>query len=1125
MQRGKFFIFTSSTRAIANTTRWKSSTNTSTTTPSSRSRSTPKAEDFLSLPYWGRLHGLSSSSFLLYRISKDGIDRKKQMRVSSSDFSPFRTPIRGVHHSPPIPPSSPLDIPLPALRSSSSATLSSFGSDGYHGQEAFNAARDALLQFNLMVSRGIEPDALMYTSLIATMARARLEWHAYKLFSRMIEAHVHPLPETYIALRDATSPSRRVLREDIQRKVEEAIATFPDTVAEVELERRRREDKECWNTFMMCLDAGGEEVETVGADWPTLSNMLGTEDEKGKNKEGSSSSGGNAEDKGKEKQEVSGTEKRVEGDGSRRTEGEEGMKGEHSPSFPSSSEVDGTEITSDTGSGISSFSSSHPPPLATVKIRHPREVWHTAQLAETLREDERGRAKGGERDRLIQALSALHEEELRIFLAIHRQLRHGGKQALIHRILQTVNGERIQAMLERRKYYFRSVEKLLKDDLQVVKGSQGHSSSPSTTAVGLSTSSSAADVSSAAGPVVSPTLSANEEHRMKPDVLYTPWGFLRKPARLGSVVMRGGNGKSSNTSGDDKMIGEEEEDVDNIFHGPGKGEEDRGSPIPFGTDVSDTMISPQFLRIPLSEEELSLVRAKALCSEMDELPDALLRRYAYMFRLRWRRREMVSGGGKTAGRPSQALAEVVRWHATTFFEEVSDPSPPSSSSSFIPTNGEGEITSEGVDNTTFHSRKGNSESSSSSVLVFTPSPAATVALRRQREKEGMQATLDHYEAFRLMAHRTQNLQVVDHKEINLHLHRIRREARAASRQAEDIARREGHRKAALSMAHRATQFDGPLLRVEEGKGGGYEGGEAGGMASSWNRGGIGKDGGDVFTSHCSPRSTSSRVLGLGNPSTPRASPSLFPSSSLDGTRASRKRRRNEPLEEEESPQEEEELKREGEQEEEGREELPPWELTGKEEEFDLSTGRFGDPNMGMYRELSDSHIRLLPQQEAEKKWRVDTSLLPSSLKIVLHEATQEQERVVEEMEREYHRRLQYKKYKKWDAFLTRAKEKKKMERAEEDRREYAAQEESRRKWEERRRNSNSLSIIEEGKKEGREGEEKSSSSFSGGRERGRLPRLPRGPIPPAKRLSQLLRKGLYRQSVSMSLREKYNPSL
>lgn len=55
-------------------------------------------------------------------------------------------------------------------------------------------ARDALLQLNIMIRRGIEPDVLMYTTLIATMGRAKLEWQAYKLFSRMIEQNLRPLP-------------------------------------------------------------------------------------------------------------------------------------------------------------------------------------------------------------------------------------------------------------------------------------------------------------------------------------------------------------------------------------------------------------------------------------------------------------------------------------------------------------------------------------------------------------------------------------------------------------------------------------------------------------------------------------------------------------------------------------------------------------------------------------------------------------------------------------------------------------------------------------------------------------------------------------------------------------------
>jgi hypothetical protein len=78
-----------------------------------------------------------------------------------------------------------------------------------------------------MVDQGIEPDVNMYTHLIATMAGARLEWQAYKLFSRMLEQGLQPLPETYEALQLATSTDRSKLTKDIEKKVREVMAAQP----------------------------------------------------------------------------------------------------------------------------------------------------------------------------------------------------------------------------------------------------------------------------------------------------------------------------------------------------------------------------------------------------------------------------------------------------------------------------------------------------------------------------------------------------------------------------------------------------------------------------------------------------------------------------------------------------------------------------------------------------------------------------------------------------------------------------------------------------------------------------------------------------------------------------------
>lgn len=98
--------------------------------------------------------------------------------------------------------------------------------------EAESRAREALLQYNIMVNRGVKPDVLTFTSLIEKMAGANLEWQAYRLFSQMLEMGIEPLPQTYVALRKATKPTRKKLISDITAKIEQTAQSMPNTIAE-----------------------------------------------------------------------------------------------------------------------------------------------------------------------------------------------------------------------------------------------------------------------------------------------------------------------------------------------------------------------------------------------------------------------------------------------------------------------------------------------------------------------------------------------------------------------------------------------------------------------------------------------------------------------------------------------------------------------------------------------------------------------------------------------------------------------------------------------------------------------------------------------------------------------------
>lgn len=692
--------------------------------------------------------------------------------------------------------------------------------------EAFEVARDALLQLNIMTRRGIEPDTLMYTSLIQTMGRAGLEWQAYKLFSRMIESNVRPLPETYVALRDATSKHRRALRSQIDTRIEEAVRFLPEQLAEAEEQRMQEEGRLCIAKY------------------------------------------------------------------------EEYLRGELPPPRVE------LAVAPSEGSGPTSSSPSKAAnaasvsaPVATMHIRNLADAWNTAAVADATRGGfHNAKASEASRLELQKRLEGLHEEELGIFLSAQRQLRGGSKEELVKRILATVGEHAIRSMLSRRNHYFRSVEKLLAADLAKLQ------------AEGDPTDSSKKDFHWGEK---DRTLSRVEAETAAPDVLHTPWGILRKPFRVQATE---------------------------------------------GPSVSNASVE-RLEQVRLSGPELHLVAVKAATGDLDELPEALLRRYAFQHRLRWRRREPGS------------LLSAVQWHATTFLPAQA-----------VEVDGK----------------------------LASAQPAPTPALRLATEDAGMQRTLETFEAFRVISQRTNNLQVVDDKEINLHLKRIRREAAAQERKTVEALRREQNIMAAAGLAAIARQFTVP--KIEE------------------------------------PGTT--RILGLsmgrdhsrrleGEPTEAIAPPAPHsPSASNIRT---------------DMP-----------------DELPPWALFGGEEEFNLTTGSFGDPHMGRYQELSDSQVRLLPSREAQKKWSVDRHLLPTPLREATETAELQETGRVEAVEAEYTRRQQYARYRKWDRFISKAQSKSRAAR----------------------------------------------EAIGKGR-----------PIPPKLRLSQLLRKGRERAAVSEEMRVRFAKEL
>ena len=489
--------------------------------------------------------------------------------------------------------------------------------------ERQQAAQDSLLQFHMMIHNGIQPDALMYTALIRTMGRAQLEWQAYKLFSRMLEQNISPLPETYVALKLATSPTRQKLIADIEAKISAAVETLPGKLADVQ--KQIQEEEKAFANLKFASYFSGDLDPPTGQ--PSASSPSSRESE---------------------------------------------LTAAASPLF-STSTLDEQQATpgprvNEEGEAPRTTTT----PRGTVVVKHPHDVWSSHKVLEEM-QNERMKWGGTEDTASLRLqLACLHEEELRIFLSVHRQLRHGAKDDLVARVLASIPPAEVAKMLQRRNKYFRSVETLLEDQKRARDESVAVEQEP--------------DEDVAAAP--KSELAQHEEQELAGDVLYTPWGAVRKPPRNPVVPEK----------------------------------------------KSLSLISRKLLRKRLSDDELADVHRRAQLDEIDDVPSSVLRRYAFQFHLKWRRKV-----------PSSLFA-AVSWHSKTY----------------SPKNGGGLVT-----------------------------PEPTLSARRQvSEKDVALKTLDNFEAFRIMSQRTQNLQVVDSAESNLHAQHLARITRTKERKADELLRRQ-----------------------------------------------------------------------------------------------------------------------------------------------------------------------------------------------------------------------------------------------------------------------------------------------------------------------------------------------
>ena len=406
-------------------------------------------------------------------------------------------------------------------------------------EERVQTAKNALLAFNVMIAQSIQPDVFMYTHLIRIMGDAGYEWQAYKFFARMLEQGVTPLPETYAALKAATHKRRTSLHEDIQKKLEEVWQKMPDDIA-AELDRMEESQRLTLASDVAKMHDGKlipahilESSERFNGNMEALpaSALLDRKPQ--------------------------------------------ASPSEHSEDSSVSTEVAGTQRNSS---------------YASLKIDSPALTWETFKAAQEASKNEAKRMKPDEREKALEGLQILHDDELRIFLTIHRQLRHGERTELIDRIIDNVPFADVMAMLSRRVDFFVHMRREFKRVLDLEKGDNA-SLQAIDDAVrpipNMTRDTSFENIESSLSAVEEQlAMRQTENHGKSTRVMYTPWGFIKEP----------------------------------IFKEPKRG-----------------IINPE-RTLALSEEEEKSIVAAANASELDTVPPRLLRQFARQYGLKWNRK-------------------------------------------------------------------------------------------------------------------------------------------------------------------------------------------------------------------------------------------------------------------------------------------------------------------------------------------------------------------------------------------------------------------------------------------------------------------------------------------------------
>ena len=407
-------------------------------------------------------------------------------------------------------------------------------------EDRTNAAKHALLAFNIMIAQSIKPDVFMYTHLIRIMGDAGFEWQAYKLFARMLEQGVQPLPETYAALKQATHSRRSSLHDDISRKLEETWRSLPSDIAK-DLDRNEESQRLTLANDVSKMSAGTLIPEHV---------LRKTE-------------------------QLSASKNRIA-----------------SVLLEAKQEVATESSSKDAGISTEFAETDRNDSYASMKIDNPPLTWETFKAAQEASRNSAQKMKPDERVKALQGLSILHDDELRIFLAVHRQLRHGPREALVTRILDNVPYTAVMGMLQRRVNFFAQMRQEFRevidreneksDDDSIEISDRERKSIPN-----LTRDSSFESFPNSLSTVEEQlTMPQTERSGQSMRVLYTPWGFIKEP----------------------------------IFKQQKQG-----------------VINPE-RNVSLSKEEEDSIVAAAHAKELDRIAPRLLRQFARQHGIKWKRR-------------------------------------------------------------------------------------------------------------------------------------------------------------------------------------------------------------------------------------------------------------------------------------------------------------------------------------------------------------------------------------------------------------------------------------------------------------------------------------------------------